>query len=150
MRLLIQRVSEASVSIAGEVVGRIGAGMLILVGVGHQDSEAEVQWLANKCAGLRIFEDSQGKTNLSILDVGGAALVVSQFTLYADTRKGRRPSFIRAALPEKAEPLVQRFAEHLDDSHGIPVEHGQFGAYMQVKLVNEGPVTVWIEREPGS
>lgn len=148
MRLLIQRVSEASVSIAGEVVGRIGAGMLILVGVGHQDSEAEVQWLAYKCAGLRIFEDSQGKTNLSVLDVGGAALVVSQFTLYAETRKGRRPSFIRAALPEKAEPLVQRFAEHLD-SHGIPVEHGRFGAYMQVALVNDGPVTMWIEREPG-
>ena len=148
MRLLIQRVSEASVSIAGEVIGRIGAGMLILVGVGHQDSEAEVQWLANKCAGLRIFEDSQGKTNLSILDVDGAALVVSQFTLYAEIRKGRRPSFIRAALPEKAEPLVQRFAEHLD-SHGIPVEHGRFGAYMQVALVNDGPVTMCIERKPG-
>ena len=149
MRLLIQRVSEATVTIDGEIVARIGTGMLILVGVGHQDSEAEVQWLANKCAGLRIFEDSQGKTNLSILDVDGAALVVSQFTLYADTRKGRRPSFIRAALPEKAEPLVQRFTEHLD-SHGIPVEHGQFGAYMQVALVNKGPVTLWIEREPGS
>ena len=148
MRLLIQRVSEASVSIAGEVIGRIGAGMLILVGVGHQDSEAEVQWLANKCAGLRIFEDSQGKTNLSVLDIGGAALVVSQFTLYAEIRKGRRPSFIRAALPEKAEPLVQRFAEHLD-SHGIPVEHGRFGAYMQVALVNDGPVTMCIERKPG-
>lgn len=148
MRLLIQRVSEASVSIAGEVVGRIGAGMLILVGVGHQDSEAEVQWLANKCAGLRIFEDSQGKTNLSVLDIGGAALVVSQFTLYAEIRKGRRPSFIRAALPEKAEPLVQRFAEHLD-RHGIPVEHGRFGAYMQVALVNDGPVTMCIERKPG-
>jgi D-tyrosyl-tRNA(Tyr) deacylase len=148
MRLLIQRVSEASVSIAGEVVGCIGAGMLVLVGVGRQDGEAEAQWLANKCAGLRIFEDRQGKTNLSLLDVDGAALVVSQFTLYADTRKGRRPSFIRAALPEKAETLVQRLAEHLA-SHGVSVEHGRFGAVMQVALVNDGPVTIWLEREPG-
>ncbi len=148
MRLLIQRVSEASVSIAGEVIGRIGAGMLVLVGVGQQDGEAEAQWMANKCAGLRIFEDRQGKTNLSLLDVDGAALVVSQFTLYADTRKGRRPSFIRAALPEKAETLVQRLAEHLA-SHGVSVEHGRFGAVMQVALVNDGPVTIWLEREPG-
>ena len=148
MRLLIQRVSEASVSVAGEVVGRIGAGMLILVGVGQQDGEAEAQWLANKCAGLRIFEDREGKTNLSLIDVDGAALVVSQFTLYADTRKGRRPSFIRAALLEQAEPLVRNFAERLAN-HGVPVEHGRFGADMQVALVNEGPVTIWIEREPG-
>ena len=122
--------------------------MLVLVGVGRQDGEAEAQWLANKCAGLRIFEDRQGKTNLSLLDVDGAALVVSQFTLYADTRKGRRPSFIRAALPEKAETLVQRLAEHLA-SHGVSVEHGRFGAVMQVALVNDGPVTIWLEREPG-
>ena len=145
MRLLIQRVSEASVSIAGEIVGRIGIGMLILVGVGQQDGEAEAQWLANKCAGLRIFEDSQGKTNLSLSDVDGSALVVSQFTLYADTRKGRRPSFIRAAVPEKAEPLVKRFAEQLV-RNGVLVEHGRFGADMQVALVNDGPVTIWMER----
>ena len=148
MRLLIQRVSEASVSIAGEVIGRIGAGMLVLVGVGQQDGEAEAQWMANKCAGLRIFEDRQGKTNLSLLDVDGSALIVSQFTLYADTRKGRRPSFIRAALPENAEPLVQLLAEHLA-SHGVPVEHGRFGADMQVALVNDGPVTIWLERDHG-
>ena len=148
MRLLIQRVSEASVSISGEVVGRIGAGMLILVGVGQQDGEAEAKWLANKCAGLRIFKDRQGKTNLSLLDVDGtAALVVSQFTLYADTRKGRRPSFIRAAPTEKAEPMVESLADHLA-SHGIPVEYGRFGADMQVALVNDGPVTIWLEREP--
>ena len=122
--------------------------MLVLVGVGRQDGEAEAQWLANKCAGLRIFEDRQGKTNLSLSDVDGAALVVSQFTLYADTRKGRRPSFIRAALPEKAEPLVQHFAEHLA-SRGVPVEHGRFGTDMKVTLVNDGPVTIWIEREYG-
>ncbi len=148
MRLLIQRVSEASVSIAGEVIGRIGAGMLVLVGVGQQDGEAEAQWMANKCAGLRIFEDRQGKTNLSLLDVHGSALIVSQFTLYADTRKGRRPSFIRAALPENAQPLVQLLAEHLA-SHGVPVEHGRFGADMQVALVNDGPVTIWLERDYG-
>ena len=148
MRLLIQRVSEASVSIAGEVIGRIGAGMLVLVGVGQQDGEAEAQWMANKCAGLRIFEDRQGKTNLSLLDVDGSALIVSQFTLYADTRKGRRPSFIRAALPENAQPLVQLLAEHLA-SHGVPVEHGRFGADMQVALVNDGPVTIWLERDHG-
>ncbi len=148
MRLLIQRVSEASVSIAGEVIGRIGAGMLVLVGVGQQDGEAEAQWMANKCAGLRIFEDRQGKTNLSLLDVDGSALIVSQFTLYADTRKGRRPSFIRAALPENAQPLVQLLAEHLA-SHGVPVEHGRFGADMQVALVNDGPVTIWLERDYG-
>ena len=134
MRLLIQRVSEASVSVAGEVVGRIGAGMLILVGVGQQDSEAEAHWLANKCAGLRIFGDGRGKANLSLLDVDGAALVVSQFTLYADTRKGRRPSFIRAALPEQAKPLVRNFAEHLA-SCGVPVEHGRFGADIDRKSV---------------
>ncbi|MBU37860.1 MAG: D-tyrosyl-tRNA(Tyr) deacylase [Anaerolineaceae bacterium] len=148
MRVLIQRVSEASVSVTGEVVGRIGAGMLILVGVGQQDGAAEAEWLGKKCAGLRIFKDSRGKTNLSLIDVDGAALVVSQFTLYADTRKGRRPSFIHAALPETAEPLVRHFAEYLA-SHGVPVEHGRFGADMQVALVNDGPVTIWIEREPG-
>ncbi len=117
-----------------------------MVGVGQHDTETEAKWLADKTAGLRIFEDADGKTNLSLVDVGGTALVVSQFTLYADTRKGRRPSFIHAAHPNKAEPLVGCFSEQLA-RHGIPVKHGEFGAYMKVSLVNEGPMTIWMERE---
>ena len=147
MRLLVQRVSKASVSIAGEIVSHIDTGMLIMVGVGRQDSKAEARWLANKCAGLRIFQDRHGKTNLSLLDIGGAALVISQFTLYADTTKGRRPSFLNAELPEKAETLVQYFAERLT-RHGILVNHGHFGEEMQVDLVNDGPMTIWIDRDP--
>ena len=147
MRLLIQRVSQAKVSIAGEIVGRIETGMLIMVGVGRQDSKSEAEWLANKCAGLRIFQDEYGKTNLSLLDVGGAALVISQFTLYADTSRGRRPSFINAELPEKAEYLVQHFADALTRC-GVSVNHGRFGEDMQVGLVNDGPMTIWINRDP--
>ncbi len=149
MRVLIQRVAQASVSVAGAEVGRIAQGLLLLVGVGHGDTIAVADWLADRVSGLRIFEDDAGKTNLSVLDVGGSALVISQFTLYADTRKGRRPSFLPAAPPELAEPLVQRFADGLLAA-GVAVQHGQFGAQMQVALVNDGPITIWLEREAGS
>jgi D-tyrosyl-tRNA(Tyr) deacylase len=146
MRLVLQRVSHGSVSVDGETVGAIGPGLVILVGVAPGDGEAEARWLATKTAGLRIFEDDQGKMNLSILDVGGAALVISQFTLYADARKGRRPSFTDAAPPEIAEPLVERFAAFLREE-GVPVEMGLFGAYMHVEIHNDGPVTLVLERE---
>ena len=145
MRALIQRVSKASVTSEGQTISSIGKGLLILLGVGHGDMEAQAVFLAEKVANLRIFEDEQGKTNLSILDVKGKAIVVSQFTLYADTRKGRRPSFIGAALPDVAEPLVNRFAELLR-GHGIPTQAGQFGAHMLVEIHNDGPVTIWLEK----
>ncbi len=146
MRLVVQRVRRGRVSVDGRRVAEIGRGVVILVGVGRADTESEARWLAEKCAGLRIFEDEQGKTNLSLLDVGGQALVVSQFTLYADTRKGRRPSFIEAALPERAEPLVSLFAETLA-AHGVPTQTGEFGAHMLVEIDNDGPLTILLERE---
>ena len=145
MRILIQRVSKASVTVEGQIISSMGKGLLILLGVGHGDTEEQTTFLAEKIANLRIFEDEQGKTNLSILDVKGEAIVVSQFTLYADTRKGRRPSFIDAALPEVAEPLVNRFVELLR-SHGIPTQTGKFGAHMEVEIHNDGPVTIWLEK----
>jgi len=145
MRLLIQRVSQASVTINQQTISKIGKGLLILLGVGHNDGEQQVQFLAEKVANLRIFEDEQGKTNLSVLDVKGEVIVVSQFTLYADTRKGRRPSFIDAALPDIAAPLVDRFIEFLR-GHGVPTQSGQFGAHMQVEIHNDGPVTIWLEK----
>ncbi len=146
MRALIQRVSKASVVVDGETIASIKKGLLILLGVGHQDGEAQAQFLAEKIANLRIFEDEQGKTNLSALDVKGEAIVVSQFTLYADTRKGRRPSFLDAALPNVAEPLVERFVELLS-AQGIPTQTGKFGAHMEVEIHNHGPVTIWLEKE---
>jgi D-tyrosyl-tRNA(Tyr) deacylase len=145
MRALLQRVSRASVTVEDKVISRIGKGLVILLGVGHGDGEGQASFLAEKIANLRVFEDEQGKTNLSILDVGGEAIVVSQFTLYADTRKGRRPSFIDAALPDVAAPLVDRFVELLR-SHGIPTQTGQFGAHMKVEIHNDGPVTIWLEK----
>jgi len=145
MRLLIQRVSQASVTINQQTISKIGKGLLILLGVGHGDGEEQAQFLAEKVANLRIFEDEGGKTNLSILDVKGEAIVVSQFTLYADTRKGRRPSFIDAALPDTAAPLVDRFIELLR-GHGVPTQAGQFGAHMEVEIHNDGPVTIWLEK----
>ena len=145
MRVLLQRVSKASVSVDGQTLSSIGKGLLILLGVGHGDGEEQAKFLAEKIANLRVFEDAQGKTNLSILDVKGAAIVVSQFTLYADTRKGRRPSFIDAALPDVAEPLVTRFAELLR-GHGVPTQTGKFGAHMEVEIHNDGPVTIWLEK----
>lgn len=145
MRALIQRVSKARVIVNGQTISSIGKGLLILLGVGRGDGEEQAKFLAEKIANLRIFEDEQGKTNLSVLDVYGEAIVVSQFTLYADTRKGRRPSFTDAALPEVAEPLVNRFAELLR-GHGVPTQSGQFGAHMLVEIYNDGPVTIWLEK----
>jgi D-tyrosyl-tRNA(Tyr) deacylase len=145
MRAVVQRVRQASVVVDGEVVGAIGPGLMILVGVTHNDEQADADWLAHKIGGLRIFEDGAGKLNLSLLDVEGQALVVSQFTLYSDARKGRRPSFVDAARPEAAEPLVQRFADTLRKS-GIHVEMGVFGAHMLVEIHNDGPVTLVLDR----
>ena len=145
MRALIQRVSHASVTVDQQTISSIGKGLLILLGVGHGDGEEQANFLAEKTANLRIFEDEQGKTNLSILDVKGEAIVVSQFTLYANTQKGRRPSFIEAALPDVAEPLVNRFVELLR-GHGVPTQTGKFGAHMEVEIHNDGPVTIWLEK----
>jgi D-aminoacyl-tRNA deacylase len=145
MRSLLQRVSKASVIVEGQTISAVGKGLLILLGVGHGDGEPQASFLAEKIANLRIFEDDQGKTNLSILDVKGEAIVVSQFTLYADARKGRRPSFTDAALPEVAEPLVNRFIELLR-GQGVPTQTGKFGAHMEVEIHNDGPVTVWLEK----
>ena len=145
MRALLQRVSKATVTVDGQTISSIEKGLLILLGVGHGDGEDQAKYLAEKTANLRVFEDDQGKTNLSILDVKGEAIVVSQFTLYADTRKGRRPSFIDAALPEVAEPLVRRFVELLR-GHGVPTQSGRFGAHMEVEIHNDGPVTIWLEK----
>ena len=144
MRAVVQRVNHAAVVVAGETVGQIGPGLLILLGVQEGDDEAEAAHLAAKIAHLRIFSDAEGKFNLSLRETGGAALVVSQFTLYADTRKGRRPSFTHAARPELAEPLVQRFVDLLR-GEGVPVETGRFQAMMQVRLENDGPVTIILD-----
>ena len=132
-------------SVGGETLAEIRTGLVILLGVGHGDGEADARWLAEKSAGLRIFEDDQGKTNLSVQDIGGEALVVSQFTLYADASKGRRPSFIRAALPQDAEPLVRLFAEHLA-AQGVPTRLGEFGAHMLGEIENDGPMTILLEK----
>jgi D-tyrosyl-tRNA(Tyr) deacylase len=149
MRVLLQRVSHASVSIEGNIISSIGKGLLILLGIGHGDGEDQAGFLAEKVANLRIFQDEQGKTNLSVLDIKGEAIVVSQFTLYADARKGRRPSFTDAAAPEIAAPLVERFVELLR-GHGIPTQTGKFGEHMSVEIQNDGPVTIWLENESGS
>ena len=146
MRALLQRVSRASVTVEGRVVGAIGRGFVILLGVTHADGQAQADWLARKIAGLRLFEDPEGKMNLGLADVGGQVLVVSQFTLYGDARKGRRPSFTDAARPEQAEPLVDYFAQRLR-GHGLTVEMGVFGAMMEVEIHNDGPVTMMLERE---
>jgi len=145
MRIVIQRVSEASVTVNHEVVASIGIGYLVLVGVAHEDTLAQAEWLARKTAVIRLFEDEQGLTNLALADVGGEVLAVSQFTLYADARKGRRPSFVHAARPEKAQPIFEHFVETLRHE-GIKVQTGVFGAHMKVALVNDGPVTILLER----
>jgi D-tyrosyl-tRNA(Tyr) deacylase len=144
MRALVQRVGEASVAVDGETVGEIGPGLLILVCAMDGDTEAEAEKLAPKIAKLRIFRDDEGRMNRSLLDTGGAALVVSQFTLAADTSRGNRPGFSIAAPPERGEALVRHFAARLE-SLGIAVAHGRFGADMKVALVNDGPVTIWLD-----
>ena len=144
MRAVIQRVSRASVTVEGQVIGAIDRGFLVLLGVTHGDGRAEAEWLARKIATLRIFEDDAGKMNLGLADVGGAALVVSQFTLYGDVRKGRRPDFLQAARPEHAEPLVDYFVARLR-AEGVQVATGQFRAMIDVELINEGPVTLWLD-----
>lgn len=146
MRAIVQRVSRASVTVDGQVTGQIGRGLLILLGVGQGDSEEQVRVLVEKLVHLRIFEDDEGKMNRSLLDVRGEALVVSQFTLYADIRKGRRPSFTDAAPPALAEPLVEQCKAAIA-AFDIPVAGGIFGAHMQVELVNDGPVTIIIDSE---
>ena len=149
MRLVIQRVTQASVSVDGQVVGRCGVGFCILIGVKVSDTQAEAKWLANKVANLRVFEDAEGKMNLSLLDVKGEALVVSQFTLYADAQRGRRPDFIDAARPDEAEPLVDYFVDQLR-AEGIPTQTGVFRAMMQVEIHNDGPVTIIVEKDRGA
>jgi len=144
MRALLQRVSYASVTVNGRIIGRIDRGFVILLGVTHSDTTKEADWLAHKIAGLRLFEDDAGKMNLGLVDVGGALLVVSQFTLYGDARKGKRPSFTQAARPEQAEPLIDTFCEQLR-GHGYTVATGIFGAMMQVEIHNDGPVTLMLE-----
>lgn len=148
MRVVIQRVRAARILVQDKPIAQIDHGLLILVGVGIGDGEAEARYLAKKITSLRIFEDEWGKTNLSILDIKGEAIVVSQFTLYANTQKGRRPSFIEAAKPELAEPLIDHFAAILEEN-GVRTQHGRFGAHMQVELTNDGPMTIWMERESG-
>lgn len=144
MRAVIQRVTHGSVSVDGKTLSEIGLGYIILLGVGPEDNEEKAAALARKIALLRIFEDEQGKINKSILDVGGAAIVVSQFTLFADTRKGNRPSFVGAAAPEMARALVDRFTALLAEQ-GVPTGSGEFGAHMVVDIRNDGPVTIWLE-----
>jgi len=144
MRTVLQRVSRARVIVGDEVVGAIGRGLLALVGVAPDDTPVQAQWLADKIAGLRLFADADDKMNLSVAEVGGSVLVVSQFTLYGDCRKGRRPSFVGAAAPELAVPLYEAFVNALR-THGLPTATGRFGAMMQVELVNEGPVTLILD-----
>ena len=144
MKALLQRVTQASVAVSGETIGSIGPGLVVLVGVAAGDTYQDAQFLAQKTAGLRIFADSEGKFNLSALDIKGEVLIISQFTLLADTRKGRRPSFTDAARPEQAEPLVEYFATRLHEE-GLRVETGVFGAMMEVDLINDGPVTLWLD-----
>jgi len=145
MRVVLQRVSRAKVTIEGRISGAIERGFCLLVGFTHTDTPEQVRWMADKVAGLRIFSDAEDKMNLALADIGGAVLVVSQFTLYGNTEKGRRPSFIDAARPEQAIPLYEAFIAELRN-RAVPVETGEFGAMMSVELVNEGPVTLVLER----
>jgi D-aminoacyl-tRNA deacylase len=144
MRACVQRVSEAHVTVGGVETGRIGRGLVVLLGIGHEDGAAEVAWLAEKIVGLRVFEDDAGKMNRSLAEVGGAMLVISQFTLYGDCRRGRRPSFTDAAPPELAEKLYEKFVA-VARQGGVEVATGQFREHMLVSLVNDGPVTLWID-----
>jgi D-tyrosyl-tRNA(Tyr) deacylase len=150
MIALVQRVSEATVSVSGEVIGSVGVGLLILVGIHLEDGDREISWVARKCANLRVFPDQQGKMNLSLKEVRGEALVVSQFTLYGQVGKGNRPSYNAAAAPDDARPVFDQFVESLESELERPVETGLFGAKMDVQLVNDGPVTVWVEKAPAA
>ena len=145
MRALVQRVSSAEVHIDGKSTARIGAGLLVLLGIEEADQDEDIEWLAGKLARLRIFADAEGKMNASVTEIGGEALVVSQFTLHASTKKGNRPSFIRAARPEVAIPLYEKFLARLEGEIGKPVGRGVFGADMKVSLINDGPVTIWMD-----
>jgi D-aminoacyl-tRNA deacylase len=145
MRVLLQRVSRAEVRVGDRVTGAIGRGFLLLVGFTHADSDVQLAWMADKIVGLRLFADAEDKMNLALTDVGGSLLVVSQFTLYGDAARGRRPSFIDAARPETAIPLYERFVAMLRE-RGVQTETGEFGAMMDVELVNDGPVTLWLEK----
>ena len=147
MRVVVQRCSRAEVRIDGRTVGQIGQGFMLLVGITEKDTKAEAELLAKKIAQLRVFEDSEGKMNLALRDVGGAILSISQFTLYADCRKGNRPSFIRAARPEQASPLYDYFNETLRETYGLTVETGRFGADMKVDFINDGPVTILLDTD---
>lgn len=145
MRVLVQRVSRAEVRVLGTAVGRVGRGLVLLVGFTHTDDDEQITWMADKVIGLRVFADGEDKMNLSLADVGGGLLAISQFTLYGDAVKGRRPSFVDAARPERALSLYERFVAMLRE-RGIHTETGEFGAVMEVELVNDGPVTLWLER----
>jgi len=145
MRVLIQRVAEASVTVQGEVIGKIGAGLLIFLGIEEADGAEDIQWLVRKISQLRIFPDTDGIMNHSVIDVVGELMVVSQFTLHASTKKGNRPSYIKSARPEIAVPLYRQFIEELKSASGRPVASGKFGADMKVALINDGPVTIWID-----
>jgi D-aminoacyl-tRNA deacylase len=145
MRVVIQRVTRASVTVNGQVVAAIGPGLMILLGIGPEDDEEKARFLAHKVANQRIFGDEEGKMNLSVQDIGGEAIVVSQFTLYADTKKGHRPSYVKAAPPEIASPLVDRFVAMLNEN-GVPTQSGIFGAHMLLEILNDGPVTIVMER----
>jgi D-aminoacyl-tRNA deacylase len=145
MRAVIQRVSQAAVTIAGEVRGAIGPGLVVLLGIEEADRADDVEWLCGKIVRLRIFSDADGQMNRSVREIQGGILVISQFTLHASTRKGNRPSFIRAARPETARPLYEAFVRQVEDDLGQPIATGEFGALMQVSLINDGPVTIWID-----
>lgn len=145
MRVIIQRVSEASVKVNGEIIGEIGSGLLILLGVEHEDNEDDADWLIQKILQMRIFSDNEGKMNLSTKEINGRFLVISQFTLHASTKKGNRPSFIKAARPDHAIPLYNYFIEKLEKESSSQVEKGEFGADMKVSLINDGPVTIYID-----
>lgn len=146
MRVVLQRVAEAAVTVENRVTGAVGLGLLLFVGFTSGDSEGKLVWMADKVVGLRVFSDDEGKMNRSVAEIGGDILVVSQFTLYGDTRKGRRPSFVDAAPPEEANPLYERFVELIDERIQPAVATGEFGATMRVSLVNDGPVTLVLER----